>query len=105
MTGPEAMHAVVLHVRKMGVASARIGVEMPFLPLDAADVLPSPFPDSRLVDATMALERLRARQSASELSLLKEASERVVPAMQGTCSAWRPRKTKHDRVCHARREE
>src|SRR5882757_6591767 len=29
MTGPEAMHSAVLHVRKMGVASARIGVEMP----------------------------------------------------------------------------
>ncbi|HMJ30085.1 MAG TPA: aminopeptidase P family N-terminal domain-containing protein, partial [Xanthobacteraceae bacterium] len=87
MTGPEAMHSAVLHVRKMGVASARIGVEMPFLPLDAADVLHSAFPDSRLVDATMALERLRARKSASELSLLKEASERVVAAMQATFSA------------------
>jgi Xaa-Pro aminopeptidase len=79
MTGPEAMHSAVLHVRKMGVASARIGVEMPFLPLDAADVLHSAFPDSRLVDATMALERLRARKSASELSLLKEASEPSSP--------------------------
>ena len=105
MTGPEAMHSAVLHVRKMGVASARIGVEMPFLPLDAADVLHSAFPDSRLVDATMALERLRARKSASELSLLKEASERVVAAMQATFSACRPGMTKHDVVAHLRREE
>src|SRR5258708_37871621 len=105
MTGPEAMHSAVLHVRKMGVASARIGVEMPFLPLDAADVLSSAFPDSRLVDATMALERLRARKSASELSLLKEASERVVAAMQATFSACRPGMTKHDVVAHLRREE
>src|ERR1700730_9176995 len=103
MTGPEAMHSAVLHVRKMGVASARIGVESAFLPLDAADVLHSAFPDSRLVDATMALERLRARKSASELSLIKKASESVVAAMQATFSACRPGMTKHDVVAHLRR--
>ena len=84
MTGPEAMQSAVSHIKKMGVAGASIGVEMPFLPLDAADVLHSAFPDSRLVDATMTLERLRARKSAAELALLKEASERVVAAMQAT---------------------
>jgi Xaa-Pro aminopeptidase len=105
MTGPEAMQSAVAHVRKMGVASARIGVEMPFLPLDAADVLHSAFPDSRLVDATMTFERLRARKSAAELSLLKEASERVVAAMQATFSACRPGMTKHEVVAQLRREE
>jgi Xaa-Pro aminopeptidase len=105
MTGPEAMQSAVSHVRKMGVASARIGVEMPFLPLDAADVLNSAFPDSRLVDATMALERLRARKSPAELSLLKEASERVVAAMQATFGACRPGMTKHEVVAQLRREE
>ena len=48
MTGPEAMRSAVSHVGKIGGAHARIGVEMPFLPLDAADVLHSAFPDSRL---------------------------------------------------------
>ena len=89
----------------MGVANASIGVETPFLPLDAADVLRSAFPDSRLVDATMALERLRARKSAVELSLLKEASERVVAAMQATFSACRTGMTKHEVVAQLRREE
>ncbi len=46
-----------------------------------------------------------ARKSASELSLLKEASERVVAAMQATFSACRPGMTKHDVVAHLRREE
>jgi Xaa-Pro aminopeptidase len=105
MTGPEAMQSAVSHVRKMGVTNARIGVEMPFLPLDAADVLNSAFPDSRLVDATMALERLRACKSSGELSLLKEASERVVAAMQATFRACRPGMTKHEVVAQLRREE
>ncbi len=70
--------------RKWALPARSIGVEMPFLPLDAADVLHSAFPDSKLVDATMTLERLRARKSAAELALLKEASERVVAAMQAT---------------------
>jgi Xaa-Pro aminopeptidase len=105
MTGPEAMQAAVSHVKKMGVAVPRIGVETPFLPLDAADVLNSAFPDSRLVDVTMALERLRARKSPAELLLLKEASERVVDAMQATFKACRPGMTKHEVVARLRREE
>jgi Xaa-Pro aminopeptidase len=105
MTGPDAMRSAVSHVKKMGVVSATIGIEMPFLPVDAADVLSSGFPDSRLVDATMALERLRARKSPAELSLLKEASERVVAAMQATFKACRPGMTKHEVVAQLRREE
>ena len=105
MTGPEAMASAVSHVKKMGVAMAHIGVEMPFLPLDAADVLHSAFPDSRLVDATMAMERLRSCKSGAELSLLKEASERVVAAMQATFAACRSGMTKHEIVAQLRREE
>jgi Xaa-Pro aminopeptidase len=105
MTGPEAVRSAVSHIEKIGGARAGIGVEMPFLPLDAADVLRSAFPDSRLVDATMPLERLRARKSAAELALLSQASERVVAAMRATFSACRPGMTKHDVVAQLRREE
>jgi Xaa-Pro aminopeptidase len=105
MTGPEAMRSAVAHIRNMGVATARIGVETPFLPLDAADVLRSAFPDSRLVDATMPMERLRARKTAAELALLREASERVVAAMQASFGACRPGMTKHEVVAQMRREE
>jgi Xaa-Pro aminopeptidase len=105
MTSVEAMQSAVSHIGKMGVATARIGVEMPFLPLDAADVLRSSFAGSAMIDATVPLERLRARKTAGELSLLKQASERVVAAMQAAFSACRPGMTKHDVVGRLRREE
>ena len=105
MTSVEAMQSAVSHIGKMGVPAVRIGVEMPFLPLDAADVLRSAFADSRLIDVTMPLERLRARKIADELSRLKEASERVVASMQATFAASRPGMTKHDVVGRLRREE
>jgi Xaa-Pro aminopeptidase len=105
MTGVDAMQSAVSHIRNMGVAAARIGVEMPFLPLDAANVLRSSFADSQIIDATVALERLRARKTAEELVLLKEASERVVAAMQAAFAACRPAMTKHDVVARLRREE
>ena len=105
MTGVDAMQSAVSHIRKMGVAAARIGVEMPFLPLDAANVLRSSFADSQIVDATVPLERLRARKTAEELVLLKEASERVVASMQAAFAACRPAMTKHDVVSQLRREE
>src|SRR5258707_12659988 len=54
MTGPESMQSAVSHVKQMGVTHARIGIEMPFLPLHAPHVLHSAFPDSRLVHDTMA---------------------------------------------------
>jgi Xaa-Pro aminopeptidase len=105
MTGADAMLSAVSHIKKMGFACARIGVEMPFLPLDAANVLHLSFADSKWVDATVALERLRARKSVAELALLKEASERVVAAMQAAFSGCRPAMTKHDVVGRLRREE
>jgi Xaa-Pro aminopeptidase len=99
------MQSAVSHISKMGVAHASIGVEMPFLPLDAADVLRSSFADSRLVDATVPLERLRARKTVAELALLRQASERVIASMQAAFAACRPGMTKHDVVGHLRREE
>jgi Xaa-Pro aminopeptidase len=105
MTSVDALQKAVGHIKKMGVAATRIGVEMPFLPLDAANVLRSSFADSEIIDATVALERLRAYKSVEELALLKEASERVVAAMQATVAACRPGMTKHDVVARLRREE
>jgi Xaa-Pro aminopeptidase len=105
MTSVDAMQSAVSHMVKMGVPTARIGVEMPFIPLDAAEVLRSAFVGSKLIDATVPLERLRARKTAAELALLKEASERVVASMQATFAAARPGMTKHEVVAQLRREE
>ena len=87
MTSVEAMQSAVSHIRKMGVATARIGVEMPFLPLDAADVLRSSFADSAIIDATVPLERLRAqdggRTCASQgyLQQRRTGSSAATPAL------------------------
>jgi Xaa-Pro aminopeptidase len=105
MTSVDAVQAAIGHIKKMGVATGKIGVEMPFLPLDAGDVLRAAFPDSTLVDSTVPLERLRARKTPAELALLKEASERVVASMQATFAACRPGMTKHEVVGQLRREE
>src|SRR5258708_2281374 len=105
MTSVDAMQSAVSHIVKMGVPTARIGVEMPFLPFDAAKGLQAGFSGSELVDATVPLERLRARKTEAELALLKEASERVIAAMQATFAAAKPGMTKHDVVAQLRREE
>jgi len=105
MTSVDVIESAVAQIRKMGVPTGRIGVEMPFLPLDSADVLRAAFADSKLVDATQPLERLRARKTAAELALLKESSERVIASMQATFAAAKPGMTKHDVVAQLRREE
>jgi Xaa-Pro aminopeptidase len=104
-TSVGAMQSAVTHIGKVGLAAAKIGVEMPFLPADAADALRTAFAGSQIVDATVPLERLRARKSAAELSLLKGASERVVASMQAAFAASQPGMTKHDVVRRLRQEE
>src|SRR5438477_998551 len=105
MSSVDALQKAVGHIKNLELAHARIGVEMPFLPFDAANVLRAAFTDSEIIDATVPLERLRAYKTADELVLLKEASERVVAAMQATFAASRPGMTKHDVVARLRREE
>ncbi len=102
-TAVGAVELAVDQIRKMGVMEATIGVEKSFLPLDAAEALKAAFPN--LVDATVPLERLRARKTAEELALLRYASERVVEAMSATFAACQPGMTKHDVVRRLRAEE
>jgi Xaa-Pro aminopeptidase len=83
----------------------RIGIERAFLPIDAAEALTRAFPEATLVDATWTLERLRAKKSASELGLLREASERVVDAMLAVIAGHPPGTTKRELVEALRREE
>jgi Xaa-Pro aminopeptidase len=83
----------------------RIGIERAFLPVEAADALARRFPDATLVDATWALDRLRAKKSPRELALLREASERVVAAMLAVMEGHGPGVSKRDLVEALRREE
>jgi len=101
----DAMAAAVERLRALGLPLARIGIEQSFLPFDAANLLRDAFPDAEWADAVVPLERLRARKTAAELTLLREASERVVASMQQAFAACRPGMTKRDLVELLRRAE
>jgi Xaa-Pro aminopeptidase len=100
-----AMQAAVRHLRRIGPETMRIGVERAFLPADAEGVLKSEMPRAALVDALVPLERLRARKTAAELQLVKQASERVVDAMLAVIAKHGPGSTKHQIIESLRLEE
>jgi Xaa-Pro aminopeptidase len=76
----DSMALAIDHLQKIG-GIRRIGVELAFLPADAAAALSAGMPNCDVVDALVVLERLRARKSEQELQLLKEASNRVIDSM------------------------
>lgn len=93
------------HVAKLGKAGARIGIEPGFLPLDAFRLLSERLEGATFVDATHALERLRAVKTPAELELLKSASELITEAMMATIAGARAGSTKTDIIERLRREE
>jgi Xaa-Pro aminopeptidase len=77
----DVMKKAVEHIKKVGKVK-RVGVEMAFLPMDAAAVLNSALPGVGIVDALFVLERLRAVKSPAELEMVRIASDRVIESMQ-----------------------
>jgi Xaa-Pro aminopeptidase len=104
-TSVDAMQKAVAHVKKIGVKAKRVGVEFPFLPLDAANALRAGMPDSEIVDALFTLERLRARKTPEELKLLKVASEKVIESMMTVIANHGPGSTKQEIADALKREE
>ena len=101
----DATALAVEHLRKIGKASARIGIEPGFLPSDAYLHLRKELPDAILVDATAMLERMRAIKTEAELEQLRIASERITDAMLATI-AWAGEGTaKSEIIEQLRREE
>jgi len=92
-------------LRKLGLAAARIGVEMAFLPADAWLTLQKALPEARFAEALVPMERLRAVKSSQELALLREASEKVVASMQAVIAGHKPGVTKRALVEALKREE
>jgi Xaa-Pro aminopeptidase len=90
----DAMELAINHVRRLGLASGRIGVERPFLPMDAAETLRSAAPNARIVEGLVILERLRAIKSPEELVKLSEASERIIDSMLAVIGRHGPGSTK-----------
>ena len=81
------MRRAVAHLPKGNGKTFRIGVERAFLPADAEGQLRQALPHVDVVDATIPLERLRARKSQAELDCLRQASERVVDSMLAVIAA------------------
>ena len=101
----EAMGLAVAHLTRLGLAGARIGVEMAFLPADAFLALQDGCAADRIVDAHRPLERLRAVKSPAELALLRDASDRVVDAMLAVIGGHGPGTSKHQLTTALRQEE
>ncbi len=101
----DAMEHAVEQVKKLGFAAGRIGIERPFLPLDAADSLRAALPQARLHEALYVLERLRAVKRPDELAKLREASERITDAMLAVIGSHGPGATKQEIAEALKREE
>jgi Xaa-Pro aminopeptidase len=101
----DAIGFAVDHIKALGPAVKRIGIEPSFLPSDAKDYLGDTLNSTSLVDAQFLLERLRAIKTSAELNLVREASQRVVSAMSATFDVCVPGMSKHDIVDQIRREE
>lgn len=101
----DTMQKAIEHIRKAGIATRGIGVELSFLPVDAGDALRSAFPGAQVKDALFVLERLRAIKTPEELAKLKVASEAVLDSMQAVIAKHKPGATKAELTEALRREE
>jgi Xaa-Pro aminopeptidase len=101
----DAMQKAIEAVNKSGLKPRRLGVEFGFLPYDAANVLRAAYPDAEIIDATMVLDRQRARKSQDELKKLKIASEAVLDSMMAVIAAHGAGATKAEIAEALRKEE
>ena len=101
----DVMEKAIDYIRRCGFMTARIGAELPFLPVDAGNALRRAFPASELVDAVFVLERLRAIKSPEELEQLRIASEGVINSMLAVIAKHGPGATKYELTEALRREE
>jgi Xaa-Pro aminopeptidase len=93
------------HLRKIGKADARIGIEPAFLPMDAYGLLQERLERATFVDATGMLERMRALKTPAELEKLRTASELITDAMIASLAWAREGSTKTEIIERLRREE
>ena len=101
----DAAACAVEHLKKIGKAGGRIGVEPSFLPMDAYKLLRDRLEDATFVDATGMLERMRALKTPEELEKLRTASELITDSMMGTIAGAREGTTKTEIIEKLRREE
>lgn len=101
----DAAREAAAHLKKIGMVQTRIGVEPGFLPYDAFLTLQKELGAPKIVDATNALERLRAVKTEDELRQLRLASELITDSMLATFAASGEGTGKAEIVETLRREE
>ena len=101
----DAMQKAVDYMKRASFKPRRIGAELGFLPYDAAIALRAAFPEAELVEATLVLDRQRARKSPDELKKIKHASEMVLASMQAVIANHGPGTTKRELADALRLEE
>ena len=101
----DVMERAAGYVRQLLARPQRIGVELSFLPADAAATLRKAYPDAELKDALFVLERLRARKTPEELAKLRLASDLVIDSMLAVIDSHGPGATKAQMAEALRREE
>ena len=79
--GTQTGALVVDALRSRGLTRGTIGIEPPFLSVEAYRPIADSLTAARFVDAVPVLEHLRAVKRPHELRLLREASERTVDSM------------------------
>jgi len=101
----DAMQKAADYLRRSGVKTHRIAIEVAFLPVDAATVLRDAFASSEFPDALFVLERMRAIKQPYELAQLRIASEGVIASMMAVIANHGPGATKRELTEALRREE
>ncbi len=101
----DVMEKAVDYARKIAPKPKRVGIEVAFLPVDAAAVVRKAFPDAEFTDALFVLERLRALKTPEELDKLRIASDAVIDSMQAVFANFGPGTTKNELTEALRREE
>lgn len=101
----DAARQAANHLKSIGAAGLRIGIEPGFLPHDAFVVLQAELGAPSLVDATHMLERMRAVKTPDELAQLRRASELITDSMLAVFASQGEGSSKGDIVEALRREE
>lgn len=88
-----AAEGVMTMIRRLGLTSAKIGVEIPFIPADAYLALREAFPDALFVDATPVFDELRAVKSGEELGILRKVYAGVAESIRASFRGSHPGET------------
>jgi Xaa-Pro aminopeptidase len=91
-------------LRARGLAAGTIGVEFPFLPVDAYDVLRRDLAGAALVDASPILADLRALKGPAELERLEAVHRLTSEAIRAALAACRADETLRDLAAETQRQ-